>query len=201
MTRFLILALALLAAPALAQTPYETGYYAVSGVAPDDALNIRAAPDADAAIIGELAFDAVNVEVTGREGNWARVSRGEQAGWVSFTYLERADPPLLENGLPAGLSCGGTEPFWSASISDESFDFNAFWAEEESVSYPVTSAPRAYTIGYPVFLMLEGGGVAVLEPRLCSDGMSDMPYGWSLNAVLPGRTDTAYSGCCTLRRE
>lgn len=201
MNRFLIFVLALCASPALAQIPFETHYYDVTGVAPDDALNIRAEPESRAAIIGELAFDAINVEATGRDGDWVRVSSGEQAGWVSLTYLQRTEPPLLENGLPEGLSCGGTEPFWNVSISDESFDFNAFWREPESVSYAIEAAPRAHTIGYPVFLMLDGGGVAVLEPEYCSDGMSDIPHGWSLNAVLPGRTDTAYSGCCSLRRE
>lgn len=201
MTRILILLLGLFSAPALAQTGYQTQYFNVTGVAPDDTLNIRADANPEAEVIGELAFDAVNVEVTGRDGNWAQVSSGEQAGWVSFTYLARTEPELLASGLPVGLSCGGTEPFWSAEIHEDDIVFNAFWAEEESMSYPVTAAPRAFTIGYPVILMLEGGGVAVLEPEYCSDGMSDIPYGWSLNTVLPDHAETVYSGCCSLRRE
>lgn len=201
MTRFLILILGLLAAPALAQTPYETGYFNVTGVAPDDVLNIRAEADGAAEVIGELAYNTVNVEVVARDGNWAMIASGEQAGWVSFTYLERSEPAMLESGIPAGLMCGGTEPFWNTTIDEEALTFNAFWLEEESVSYPIEASARAHGIGYPVFLMLEGGGVAALEPRQCSDGMSDIPHGWTLHIVRPGETSTAYAGCCALRRK
>jgi uncharacterized membrane protein len=201
MTRFFSLLACLIAAPALAQTGYETAYFNVSGVAPDDTLNIRAEPDIASDILGELAFDAVNIEVVGREGGWAMINMGDMPGWISFTYLQQTEPELLESGLPVDLMCGGTEPFWSAQISNEAFVFNAFWAEEESISYPVNAAPRAHSIGFPVFLMLDGGGVASLAPNTCSDGMSDATYGWTLNAVLPGQYETAYSGCCTLRRE
>jgi uncharacterized membrane protein len=201
MIRFLCMAMLLAASAAAAQQPFETDYFNVIGVAEDDALNIRAEPGAGAEIIGTLAHYARAIEVTALEDGWAQVSSGERAGWVALAYLERAAPPMLENGLPAGLSCGGTEPFWDASISDESFEFNAFWQVPESVSYAIDAAPRARSIGYPVFLMLEGDGVAVLEPRYCSDGMSDIPHGWTLHAVLPGQTDRALDGCCTLRRE
>ncbi|WP_420432899.1 SH3 domain-containing protein [Hyphobacterium sp.] len=201
MIRFVCAAMLLAASPGFAQTPYETDYFNVTGVAPDDMLNIRAEPDAAAEIIGTLAHDAQFVEVTDVSGNWAQVSSDERAGWAAIAYLERADPPWLETGLPVGLSCGGTEPFWSAAVNEESFEFNAYWQEPESVSYPIEAAPRARSIGYPVFLMLDGGGVAVAEPRHCSDGMSDLPYGWTLHIVLPGQYDRALDGCCTLRRE
>jgi len=201
MTRFFSLLACLITAPALAQTGYETAYFNVSGVAPDDTLNIRAEPDTAADILGELAFDAANIEVVGREGGWAMINMGDVAGWISFTYLQQTEPVLLESGIPGGLTCGGTEPFWSAEVSDEALVFSAFWEEEESISYPINAAPRAHTIGFPVFLMLEGGGVASLSPNTCSDGMSDATYGWTLNLVRPGVYDTAYSGCCTLPRE
>jgi uncharacterized membrane protein len=129
------------------------------------------------------------------------VSSGEQAGWASAAYLQRDEPPTLRHGIPAGLTCGGTEPFWFAAISENSFEFSAFWQQPESVSYMIEAAPRARTIGYPVFLMLAGGGVAVLDPRYCSDGMSDIPQGWTLQIVLPGQSDRALDGCCSLRRD
>ena len=201
MNRFFSLLACLITAPAIAQTGYETAYFNVSGVAPDDTLNVRSEPEAGSEILGELAYDATSIEVVGREGGWAMINMGDVAGWISFTYLEQTEPDLLANGLPAGLSCGGTEPFWSAEISDEAFIFNAFWEEEESISYPINAAPRAHTIGYPVFLMLEGGGVASLSPNTCSDGMSDTNYGWTLSLVRPGAYEAAYAGCCTLRRE
>lgn len=201
MIRFLCAAILLSASAATAQTPYETDYFNVTGVAADDVLNIRSEPDAGAEIIGTLAHDTSWVEVTARSGDWAQVSSDEQAGWVAIAYLERAEPAMLEYGVPAGLSCGGTEPFWSATMDETSFEFSAFWHEPESVSYAIEATPRARSIGYPVFLMLDGGGVAVLEPRYCSDGMSDIPQGWTLEVVLPGQYDRALDGCCSLRRE
>ena len=201
MTRILILLLGLFSAPALAQTGYQTQYFNVTGVAPDDTLNIRAEPEAGSAILGELAHDATNIEVVGRDGGWAMINMGDMAGWISVSYLQQTQPESLSSGIPAGLSCGGTEPFWSAGISDETLVFSAFWAEEESVSHSINATPRAHGIGYPVFLMLDGGGVASLSPDACSDWMSDATYGWTLNLVRPGVYDTAYSGCCTLRRE
>ena len=40
--------------------------------------------------------------------------------------------------------------------------------------------------------------VGVLSNQLCTDGMSDIEFGWELNLLFPASAEH-YQGCCTLR--
>ena len=114
MTRLLLLAAVLvppaLSAPARADT--LPALFDVTGVAAGDALNIREAPSARAAILGRLAPDATGVEGVAARDGWMQVNVAERSGWVSARHLVPAGA-VWTSGLPPTLNCGGTEPFWS----------------------------------------------------------------------------------------
>ncbi|MEP2426619.1 MAG: SH3 domain-containing protein, partial [Tateyamaria sp.] len=89
--RVLAVVLCLWALPAAATQDAWPALYDVSGVAENDALNIRQAPDAAAPIIGSLTPDAEGIEVIRPDDHhgWGLVNSGEGRGWVSLRYLTR----------------------------------------------------------------------------------------------------------------
>jgi hypothetical protein len=112
--RRLLAALLLLATPAAAQDALPI-LADVTGVAADDVLNVRAAPNAGAEIVGTLAPDMRGVEVAGLDpsGGWGLVNSGERAGWAAMRFLAPRADVWRAGALPEGLTCFGTEPFWS----------------------------------------------------------------------------------------
>lgn len=180
--------------------PTLPALYAVTGVAANDDLNIRAAPDGDAAMIGALAHDARDIEVItlSREGRWALVNADEGSGWVAFRFLNRQDQRVTSLGLPEGLTCFGTEPFWSITFSDVPV---LDYASPESTSrHSITSmspAPENASVtefGYRFVWRSQGKDItAQILPGRCSDGMSDRSYGLHYVDDEGPRT-----GCCSL---
>jgi hypothetical protein len=103
---------ALAAAPALAQTPAAADgpdFWAVTGVRPDDALNMRVAPSADSKLIARIPFNARGLKshgcpnhvtfeqwkrMTEAQRDWAARSRWCQVeykglkGWVAGRFLK-----------------------------------------------------------------------------------------------------------------
>lgn len=138
----------LLAGPVSAAQEYILPtLFDVQDVAADDVLNIRETPDAMAPIIGTLAHDATGIEVMGtdRSGQWGRVNTGERGGWVSMRFLTYRSDVWQPEKLPAGLTCGGTEPFWSFTEQDG----RLLW-----------STPEGDTV-YPELRVLDTGVFAV----------------------------------------
>jgi hypothetical protein len=101
----------LAAAPALAQTADSDGpgFWAVTGVSPDDALNLRAAPNADSRRIAKIPFNARGIRnhgcpnhvtfeqwkrMTQAQRDWAARSRwceveyNGMKGWVAGRFLK-----------------------------------------------------------------------------------------------------------------
>lgn len=188
--------LLLLATPLRAEEFPAT--YAVTGVASDDVLNIRARPDAGSAIIGALDPDATGVEVLGTAGNWAVVSTGEGTGYASLRFLEREPGPEW-NALERPLTCLGTEPFWSLEINPEAGTTRFLTPEDQS------PPPEAVTALWPAEPWAQsaavglGDGVAVLTGAECSDGMSDRAYGIAVDIFRSGPSGAVrLSGCCSL---
>lgn len=186
-----------------AQTEPFPAFYDVTDVASNDVLNIRVEPRAGSAIIGAFAADATGIEVVRLDETrrWARVRSGEQMGWASARFL--AVVPLQGEGFDLGLSCFGTEPFWALSYTPFApsvfttidGDANAF-----TMGSPQRAAGRLNTFG------LSGPGAdadlyGILERRECSDGMSDLEYGLTLNMLIRGQDTVIYSGCCSLGAE
>lgn len=173
-------------------------WYDVTGVAADDVLNIRAAPDAGSEVIGTLAPDANGVEVVAVQGGWAVVNTDEGAGFASMQFLRRASG-LDWNLLKSPLACQGTEPFWSLQIDP------ANWAARFQAPEDQTARALPITTTWPGLPWAEAAavelseGVLVLTPAECSDGMSDRHFGIAtdLFATETGKGGRL-SGCCRL---
>jgi uncharacterized membrane protein len=195
MMRVLILFLAL-ALPLRAEE--FPAAYAVTGVASNDVLNVRARPDAGSAIIGSLAPDATGVEVLAVTGNWALVNSGEGAGYASLRYLEREPGPGW-SALQSPLTCLGTEPFWSLEIDPEAGTTRYLTPEDQSPpAEPITALWPAEPWARSAAVGLSDG-VAVLTGAECSDGMSDRAFGIAVDLFRSGPEGASRaSGCCRL---
>lgn len=208
MIRILVLCL-FIASPALATDDGFPALYDVTGVATDDVLNVRRAPDAGSAQIGTLPHDADNIEVisTNEVGTWGLVNTGESSGWVSLAFLTR------QEGQPEGLfpdvrQCFGTEPFWNLSIDPPraTFSSQASEARDGVISGLYRSRNRRDRFVFTGAFFPDDFGVLDMELLLrteaCSDGMSDRAYGISVDLFMSGSTNPdahqLLSGCCSI---
>jgi len=186
----------------------EPTYQRVVGVATNDTLNIRSAPRADSDDIGDLAFDATGIEVTGFDetGTWARIAMGETDGWVAARFLDLDTvPTLADTSVPEGLICGGTEPFWALGLFGSGARYSH--PEDGDTDFTFDSATVAQgRLGNPALITLATDSNEVIEATLtgavCSDGMSDRSYGWTITMQLIAPDQRRFlSGCCALPRD
>ena len=92
--------------------------FSVTGVASDDVLNIRAAPDPSSDILGALTPDATGIEVISESDGWASINVEDRSGRVAARYLRpMGHAPWYQLQIP--LHCAGTEPFWSLDIDPQ----------------------------------------------------------------------------------
>lgn len=198
----LLLAALTCAGPVTAQDRWPA-LFDVSGVDKGDVLNIRAEPDADAAIIGALSPDARDIEVirVSQGGHWGLVNTAERSGWAALSYLARK-PGQIAQSLVAPRRCVGTEPFWNLTISEQA---QVTWTEPDRediwgvIPARYKSPNRRGTEGLTLTLRNDIRGYAVIREGECSDGMSDRAYGLEidLHLVEHGRV-RLLSGCCSV---
>lgn len=200
-------------APLSALEPVLPQFFDVRGVAADDVLNVREGPGVHFPIIGTLAPERRDVEVlaVSDNGRWGLINVDERRGWVAMRYLAPGRAPAP---LPFGLSCGGTEPFWSLTLR-RNHRAQARWmfldpararARYRSVW---SAAPAGSGLTEPVALALQdeatATGVAatgIVRRAACTDGMSDRLYGLSIDLVVTAGSERTYlQGCCALSTE
>jgi uncharacterized membrane protein len=185
------------------------GYFKVTGVAPGDVLNIRLEPGADSQQIGSFEPGTDRIEVlevvTTRGSEWGRVHASDTDGWVSMRFLEPVEVKLVGNtNLPEGLRCGGTEPFWSADLSEGSIDFSPMEgaARKLPLAFSVTAIGRNNRFALAASDGARRMTLVVGEDGQCSDGMSDRQFRWRADLLMENPADselpTAYEGCCSL---
>ena len=195
--RILALILTLIAAPAWATQEYVLPtLFDVTGVAPDDVLNIRDAPSASGAIIGTLAHDATGIEVIGETRGWAQVNTGERSGWVHPRYLMYRTDVWPAEGLPENFSCYGTEPFWSLRV-----DGDALIYDQPDGTDPPAPIRHIFSTGAfrdPTRAVLAGDMTLFATPKLCSDGMSDRLFGLEAMLIRGGAAPRMMTGCCSI---
>ncbi len=193
---------AALAAPANATQEGWPALFDVDGVAPDDELNIRAAPSAGAARIGSLAPDATGIEVIRPDERlrWGLVNTGEGTGSVSLAYLARR-AGQWDGAVPRIARCFGTEPFWSVRVEREGeLSFSALEEPNRAFGVPRVTGSENSRRSHAYVASGEAGTLTlVVRGEMCSDGMSDRAYGLAVDALLvEGQGLRMLSGCCSL---
>lgn len=173
--------------------------FVVSGVGDGDQLWVRQSPRASADQIGGLPNGSViNVDAAA-QGNWVQVTLNGQIGYVNARYLTRHTELSTQtvNGFPLGITCRGTEPFWTFTIAQErSTQFVSLIDGPDPMTSLVQTSP-SISGGYP-FDFIAGPYIGSLDSRSCSDGMSDISYTMQITFSRPdpnGGT-TLYHGCC-----
>ena len=195
--------LALSACPAWAIQEYTLPtLFDVTGVAEGDRLNIRERPDASAPVIGTLAPDATGVEVVAERSGWAQVNTAERRGWVNAKFLRYRTDVWADGQLPPTLRCLGTEPFWGIEPRGDEVVFSSPDGGERAMmlrSVMDTGVPRSPLRG---LIAGEDAGrmTAVIQPQLCTDGMSDRAYGLTATVIFDGarQDSTMLTGCCRI---
>ncbi|ETX15317.1 peptide-binding protein [Roseivivax halodurans JCM 10272] len=185
------------AGPALSQESLPA-LHSVIGVAADDVLNVRTAPEASAEKIGELGPEATGVEVIAVQDGWGRVNTGERSGWASLDFLEAEPGGRLPDVTE--FSCFGTEPFWSLDVAaGGTSTFSEPEGEATWLTGPVRSAEGVPGRFFAVVGGAAGGTLALaISAEECGDGMSDRQYGLSAALITTGEGARTLSGCCSL---
>lgn len=194
--------LLLITTPNLAQelaVPILPGAFKVTGLQPGNHLNVRARPSAQAQDIGDLQIgDIVEVTAIATNVGWSQIVYQEWTAWVYGRYLEPVETPLMAGtDLPANMTCGGTEPFWSFNITNgtqAAFELMGQPSQNQTITYAGKSSNHILRQG----LQTENW-TAFIEKRTCSDGMSDRQMGISIELMSKGGTPIRHlSGCCSL---
>ena len=190
-----LLAALLLVAPPVLTAEELPNLAQVSNLAQDDHLNIRAEPRSNSNDIGDLQIGTV-VEILeySDDQKWARIVWEESNGWVAYRFLNALQRPRIESGLPVGLICIGTEPFWRLSILDAG-QVEYEFADNGAKTDIEWSAPSR-NVSDMAYGFKSGHLTGVLERSTCQDGMSDRDYGWSLNLMLGLESKNLLTGCC-----
>ena len=166
----------------------------------EDRAPVHGAPGGEQ--IGSLPPGTKPIEASAVEDGWARIVFGEGDAWTPLAALAPLEPRAVAGGRIAdGLVCAGTEPFWSLSVEGPSARLRALDGGDRSLR--IGGAVRADGRRFPVRAALaeDGGapwGDLLIEPRLCSDGMSDRTYPWTAS-LLPAEGGLR-TGCCRLPR-
>lgn len=169
--------------------------YSVVNVRPGDALNMRAQPNPNAAIVRTIPHDATGLLLTGRRsaGDWVEVTYQRRRGWVNARFLGLASGRY---GIPAFLDCSGTEPFWSISLSPGYARADLMFAERRYL-FRITQFQQA--MNRTDIAHIKGASRStslslIVRHETCSDGMSDTNYPYSAVALISGIHTIA--GCC-----
>jgi uncharacterized membrane protein len=179
--------------------------FVVKGVADDDVLNIRAEPNANAAVLDGISPYATSVEVLelSADGAWGLVSTGEGNGWAAMRFLEPM-PAQDANLIPRPMTCMGTEPFWSVGLMPRGDEYSEpdYRVDLELLSQAVAPGGYLAVLKDAPELADEvpaGTHTLIISREQCSDGMSDRRYGWAVKLFTEnGEGNMLRHGCCTL---
>lgn len=173
--------------------------FSVINVAANDVLWVRNAPDAASAPVTNLQPNAPVSVLEFINNGWAKVTIGQNVGYVKASYLTAGGGVTTSTGMQLGLNCNGAEPFWNLQIAaDRTMTFRGM-GESPQVS-SLQSASPAPSGTYPFQFTDSGQLSGTLSAQICSDGMSDITYPWKILLNAPMSSSMlALSGCCTLQ--
>lgn len=165
-------------------------------------LAIRAAPAPDAAVLGHLQPGAQGVQVIARsaDGAWGQIAHGEGDGWAAHG---RAQPPTVATG-----SKPATALLWGGAVLGRASADPLFrrvrTAEHPEMPLQITGTDSRPGADGPVRLWTFAGETAtaslLVRHEMCSDGMSDRPFGLSAAFTMIESTGAVHLrlGCCAL---
>lgn len=166
----------------------------VVGVGSNDILNVRSLPSANSADVGDLPFDAKDVEIIdiSDDRKWGKINQSESVAWVRLCYIS----PSPDQALFERLSCHGNEPFWNFKIQGARFHFDRLDGETILAELKGWQSSPNDIRDYGIQSNDQQSVSISLTRASCSDGMSDRAYGLKTTAFVDGKF---YSGCCSLR--
>ncbi len=183
-------------------TPEPGWRYEVTGVTPPDVLNVREQPGVEAGVVATLPPDAGDIAVTGVRAEvdgsvWWRILTPDGQGWVNARFLQPTDPGSEEEtGWP--LTCAGTEPFWSLSVSPGG-EARLSTPDTEAAAWSAGPAITAAGTRGMISVRLEADGsvghlAVIRDYDFCSDGMSDFMH--PFHGLVAGPDGEVRAGCC-----
>lgn len=173
--------------------------FSVINVDSGDVLWVRNGPNASAAPVTNLPPSAPVSVLEFTNNGWAKVTIGQNIGYVKASYLTQGGGVVTSSGMQLGLNCNGAEPFWNMQIAtDRTITYTAMGGAPLVSSLQAANPSQS---GLYPFQFTDGGQLnGNLSAQICSDGMSDITYPWKilLNAPMNGSMQ-ALNGCCTLQ--
>ncbi len=191
-------------------TPAWSQPHSVTGVNPDDFLNIREDIDytlevSASKVVGKIPHNASDVMVTGisvdiGDAIWRQVDYNGTVGWVNERYLK---PTSLLLEQPETLNCAGTEPFWSVMIDEHASNFTSPDLEQPTqLEYLRMEPGIGRTDLWAHYLGSIDGKhaltVIVQYTEACSDSMSDLTFDFEAILLGLGGTGAPAHGCCSI---
>lgn len=197
-----------------AQAAPRVTVYSVTKVAPGQFLNVRSGAGTNNSVIFRIPANGTGIVATGEEKSvrgsvWAKVYWAGKGGWVSKSYLtDRAvsqpattpdhQPDNSDSGSVKSvvMRCGGTEPFWGATITERDMSVDVLDGPRYAV--PVTFRQTSANDRTIAVIAGQHGSnetqIFMQKVNACSDGMSDVNYPYAVTAVF--NQHRVYSGCC-----
>lgn len=167
----------------------------VKGISPEQVLNVRSQADGKSPLVGALPAGAHGVVVTGAAvSGWLPISYGTVKGFVSDKNLMKSPAA----GAPGGLTCSGTEPFWTLQVDGHTATFDAVDAQAVKTELNAPIQPSMaldrwlYT---PVTATAPITFVLVQETRRCIEGVTDDSGARRYEITLRKGNDL-FAGCC-----
>lgn len=211
---FLALIMAIALAPRAIAPAHALDEYRVSGVAANDALNMRDdVADVESIsrvpVIGTIPWDGSGILATGvtvkiGASLWREVRYGGVTGWVNARFLKSVRRRFVDL-FPLNMDCQGTEPFWSLKIRGD----EAVYAHETTINYVVAARrgpANRNTVLTAITLVRQGPHaerIALVRQEACDTGMSahDFPYSAMILGAEAGIYDFGpFMGCCSMPR-
>ena len=178
--------------------------FTVTGLAVDDTLNVRSAPNMTGDIIATLP-QGTPVEVTAFSQNnrWARINVSERTGWIARQFLST---PARASWPPETLTCHGTEPFWSLNFNSAGEEitvtFNQMAHIPRNLQASAWDNSENRTDRHSIHATERDATnrvTAIVAHETCTDGMSDRVYGLTIDLLVDRPTARHLSGCCSLQ--
>ena len=136
------------------------------------------------------------LEIINRQ-DWVKVSTNGEVGFIHARGAATGGGSTSPEGMQLGLTCAGTEPFWTFNIgADLSTSYEDINIQGNPLTGSISSISQS---GYP-YQFQSGQVLGKLSNQVCSDGMSDISYPWKLLLrITSGGVQQDLQGCCLMQ--